>query len=46
MKNFLSDFKKLPKNNRMWILIVLIISFILGIISPNLIKIISNIGIK
>ncbi len=44
MEGFLSDFKKLPKKNQNLILIVLIICFVIGIASPNIIKSISKTG--
>lgn len=44
MRTFLSDFKKLPKNNRRWIFIVLILSFVIGMVSPTFIKLLVEIG--
>lgn len=44
MRTFLSDFKKLPKNNQRWIFIVFIISFVIGIVSPTFIKLLFEIG--
>ncbi len=44
MKGFLSDFRKLPKKNQNLILIVLVICFVIGIASPNIIKSFNKIG--
>lgn len=44
VEGFLADFKKLPKKNQHLILIVLVICFVIGIASPNIIKTLSNAG--
>lgn len=46
MERFLLDFKKLPKKNQHLILIVLIICFVIGIASPNIITSVAKIGVK